>query len=1391
MLEKLNRSHTFRLLLFGVVLAIILLMSFLQLKDVAAQQSTPPPPPTPIAQPVLENLFTVEVNATPLPLRAGQPAHFSFKLVGQSAPGCYGIPGAPVDIFFIIDNSESAGSGQPGSNLAGTRQILLDFVNQADQDLYTQPDFLNLITYRSRIGLISASTNGTSTLITLNPLTDDNNLLRQTLNELESGSDIDLAEGVRLAIESFKLAHRKESKQIIVLMLHDMLPINDASIVAVSQARREGYDVYLLTNSIDLDRPEDNITSSIAISIVDGENYFPDPLPETLRKAFVQMTGGNIGLSAREIYLAARWLPNVLDIDGVQNGGVVVGDLVTWRFPNAKAGQEIQFGFYTTIRPELNGESLNLFVDLAYLDCNGYVQYWSMPSSFSSIPASFGTTPHPTEDTSSPGTSMDSDDHGTPAALPPTIPDMPGTSGSPDLPSPFSIPLIGAILGFLEPLLTGLSPALQWLLLILLALLLLGLLLWLVWKWWQSRKPKTIPQNDIPPIKELYQEVTLTIPAWIRRLTTRNQLSASPIVREEPDFQDTLLIGVGQAGREILTAIAENLRTRFGNDLPSNIRLLQIDVLPKGENTQLERPAGLKVEQWVLLRPDLDEVAANLRDHPEEWEHWKWYEGAAPGYERARGRMGLFYDLKDGKSNSLLWTSIEKALYDLKNPAVRIIGTTFDDVSSGMLVDLVRLTQIASNSSMNAQLWLAGPMGREWSRRLGERGHILRSKEQEARSLATLRELSRFERNALVHYYYVPRSSPQDELRDPYEFAVIQGLFVFEPRNFVFEPRNPTAPEDDVLASMADILLAVLHAPAHAALSRLLMMNLANVYSLVNTRGIGVVSALGSYTLRIPTGPLEKAVAWRMVHDTLFESAIGLVPLEQCRYSDGRYENFNTGDLLTAPEDIPAPQRSEIEQMVRVQYRRLWDLPAFNAAICRRLDEILNGEQNQGEEPIIRRRSGLAQAYAWLELLQLVLAQNGAGHQAQHVSELMEQIENWLKWMQKEVHPLCNQYLEDARQELDRLRHQPVRYWTIDENLEWPIYQEKIRTWEKMPSKKVINEPLLRLGQRFGWRVMPQPGGSGWQLQFLAPPGEFTWQEGCPLDTFIQPRDASLLLHSLAELAAPLTQLVGRSSALEQALGQDHNIWLDKAAPRLTYNRSDASKEIGVLNSINILVAAKSAKATQLKKHFLSLPSVVPAELELCETNDSTTVTLLRGVDWLPLSKIDLYNEETWQDNVVPSSLYVWHAEQRASELESDQLLSPQFIGWLEADEELLSLFGQGWIYGAVRSGRDVWNLPGIGAVPGNSEVEVLQNLFASDAAQQLQVLRGDRDRRQALDELRSAVEVRKQRLAGERFTHIRKVIKERIEPLVKSTMGLEHDLGCYLRGLAEIEQQS
>jgi hypothetical protein len=762
------------------------------------------------------------------------------------------------------------------------------------------------------------------------------------------------------------------------------------------------------------------------------------------------------------------------------------------------------------------------------------------------------------------------------------------------------------------------------------------------------------------------------------------------------------------------------------------------------------------------------EINRNAQQNPKVQGHWQWYVNAASTCGRALGRAAVFYDLRNGNDNSQLWPALCRTFPGGTSPTVRVIGTTFDDVGSSMLIDIAHLLQTVAGYPLGVQLWLAGPVGQAWSPRLDDPRHLLRTDDQHARTLATLRELERFELNLPVPFDYVPESSKQSELRSM-DGGVIRTVFLFDQKD------KSARPEDDVLACMADGLLGLLHRSVNTELTRHLSLNQVQAGVQINTEGTGVACALGSYTLRSPEELLSRAMAWRLVRDLLSEAATGLLTCERCTET-GEYESIGEDEWESSlnKNDLRQSADTLVEHFIAANHSASG--PGFMFEVGRRARAMLNGEGTG--ESVLNRRNGLRRCRLWVASVRSAVARQGEQQTARKLRSLEEELEAWETWLEKDMLPVLVTQCKSAQEALRQLNHQEsARHWLIDAQLEWPVYRLQVRA--NVDTATASPNDLLRAGRRFGWELRYQADKAEWQVALSVPAPDFVWrgQGDVQAHSVTRTDPPQVLLDHVYRIAERFTHVRNHASLLmNRAFALDPTVWFNYAAPRLRFDETAAPQQMRGLNKMALLVAPTASEAEKLRSTLANASG--QSQVLTCQTGDESSITLLRIVDWIPLTSAALYDADAWQAEAILPGYYVWSPEQLAAEVETgDCRLSPRFLSWLQRDEELVNLYAQALLLDLLEPGSEAWRVPGIGVVPGRSAGEVLGHLI--EQAPSLLV----HAREDVLPELRLAVS-RGREYLGSSKTVLRRARQERATTLNTGEQP-DRDLAIYLARFA------
>lgn len=1294
---------------------------------------------TPIPQGVVSPLDVVvpDYAVQPqLPLRPSTNVSVTYSLRPNPNSECYGIPLWPLDAILILDNSKDGTYGSMG--WAGLKNSALEFIQEAGQEI---SDGTNR--QASRFALVSTDN-----------LADDANSLgfispSSALSELSaipaSDENLDLSAAITRAVAMQKSDSRITSQPVLALFLRNNSFITQSVYDSIDDAKNNGFDVVLITNSAGTESAH-SISSEEGLRLVTQSRYLSNPSSEEIRKVFVSLAHGKTDWLARKISITAVMMPlDALEILQVGGNFTILDGVLHWDEDHILAGQPLSLTYQARVNPNLSSaDNVYITFNLKYVDCNGFEQ--SLQRVF---PLSLNSPATPSSVDTLPGGQAPEPD--------------PLSSSSPGEPS--MNPPVPSAVGWAEIL-----PLLKWLGII----LVIGILLYLLWKFW-PRKKSTNDGNGKIRVKV---ETLDMMPAWFRDLKALNS-STLDMHSPDVDLRETILIGLGAAGRNVLENIVSNLNNRFGEKWRSKIHVIQVDAdLRKRSNSaDWQIPGGLLKHEWVLLTPELQEIQDRLQRYPQDWPHLQWYEKTAPSYGRSRSRLALYFDLRDGPRTSQFWHAVESAYNHLENPVIRVIGTTFDEVSSGILVDVAFLVKRGIiRRDVDVELWLLGPSQAEWTDSPSK--SRLTSSEQMQRSLATIRELERFQYNVPSRFQYVPSTSAYSQLNQVYDYAVTPTVFLFDPL-----ARGLSHPE--TMREMSSALSSLLYEKMAGALSSHLSHNR------TLTSGRSVVCGVGHYQLRLSSGFMDEAMAWRMVKDILFESSMGVFPLEQLQ-RDGRYEKLEGFKPSTL--EVTREQETITRWVIAAKMGDQDDRKKLYRNVAARLGQILNGEPASSMLATQGRKMALDKAERWLKLLEgiaRVYPEVGITPKLRNVQSQVSRIREWLK---EEVAPLANSRWQASR---DVLRN--IRFGTesdIPTELEWPSYKESILLTDTQTKQYADQSPLQKLANRFGWYVDFDEDAGDWQVHLVVPPGNFAWSDGSRPDYYQIALSASQFLAALHQIALPLAQTGSGYLAVERAVNADVSTWPQKVEPLLRFDGLEASRLVGTVNHLYALGVSEGLAPAESQELANRLLSVFKTSIQPCDIKDGAVVHLLHVVDWIPLDATKIYENEQWELNPVSPSYYVWPTEQWAAGIESDaSRLSVSFLRRYQENEGFITAFSLGLLYDLFTyDAEGIWTVPFMG----ENWKRMVPSSNPQWASRLLDMFFEERE----FEEKRDACQVawndliaqRRKAVAGKSYDYFRNFERNRLGAYFqnKSTEARqERDLGIFLKYLLQLEKNN
>jgi len=221
--------------------------------------------------------------------------------------------------------------------------------------------------------------------------------------------------------------------------------------------------------------------------------------------------------------------------------------------------------------------------------------------------------------------------------------------------------------------------------------------------------PPSKPPGLPPSPKVLFEQWLDEAESWLPKAGWASQ----SWLRQRP----VMFVGLGKAGKEVLSHLANYLRGRWGEPWPRHVRLLHIGV--SEQPGREESRDGLGFPSVVLYldrerRRRLSVQRAALRLGTVD-------EGRLSHPGRALGPLAILADLAQGKVKSRLWSALEAAVGDLSDLSVYIVADTFSDEASGMIADIGHLLrQVARPGQIGRMSLCLAAQRAEWRDELSQ-----------------------------------------------------------------------------------------------------------------------------------------------------------------------------------------------------------------------------------------------------------------------------------------------------------------------------------------------------------------------------------------------------------------------------------------------------------------------------------------------------------------------------------------------------------------------------------------------------------------------------------------------------------------------------------------------
>ncbi len=397
----------------------------------------------------------------------------------------------------------------------------------------------------------------------------------------------------------------------------------------------------------------------------------------------------------------------------------------------------------------------------------------------------------------------------------------------------------------------------------------------------------------------------LLLLCWLlcRRLPTESLQGMSVVPsggREPPPFLDvwagpkveweatpTVVLGLGGAGRWVLTHLKHNLSMASAGRLEGPVRLLCLDSSHEewvGGQTVAVRFAGVQLNdnEILVLGDDLSSVIQRAVAGQEP-EMAGWFPSQdysrrlrpveqdarqSTGQRRPIGRAVAFRDIQQGEQASKLWRQLTTALQAVArtdHAQILIVGSLGGGFGSGVLMDVAYLARLTAQR--------AGLKGATVSALLATEdpfAEVGRTPQMRVNTLAALREINRFllAQNRPFPMQY--RAGSRDDLGDRMlTQSLLDDCFIFDGHRdqhdlCLHRPQVGTFP---MMADALQVLIDKGASEPGSVLAQYRNNTRTTIADEQIQRKVGVVSGLGCSTYRLPLADLVKACNVRFARE--------------------------------------------------------------------------------------------------------------------------------------------------------------------------------------------------------------------------------------------------------------------------------------------------------------------------------------------------------------------------------------------------------------------------------------------------------------------------------------------------------------------------------------------
>lgn len=744
-----------------------------------------------------------------------------------------------------------------------------------------------------------------------------------------------------------------------------------------------------------------------------------------------------------------------------------------------------------------------------------------------------------------------------------------------------------------------------------------------------------------------------------------------------------LVLGVGHYGGLFLEELQNVIATIPLSE--KQIKWLWVhatDDQRKSNDFQKDKDFDFKSTERIILNSDYREINRLIVSAPEKWKHLSWFnrEGI-----RSSGRLSIFNDLIHGPSNSILWRRFSQFLRSSRHGKIRIVGTSFEKNTSGLYLDLIRLLQIVAETPLDIELWLLGAS----SHPVNVDGLSVSVSEQKRLTMAMLRELGRYQRNAVYSFDYVPVSTRHRSLRAKASHSVVQTIYYFEPDNNIHA----------LVGEIAEIISLLTNEDICREIERTRSKNQSVVGKYINSEKTfldGVVSGIGISSVWDPTPLMREIIVWRLIRDVLF-SVNGLYSLEEFR--DGKYTQLRTRQRLRIQEI-----RKQVEEFV--QSFDKYDGSKFLTSLEEKINLILNKSlhlSNFNNSDI----DSVSFAIDWLNTLYRSLrGQQASRRVTKNVRELISTIEEKKKILEDIIYSSVVKEYDQAWENWTFQVENNPRY-VISPEAVWDVYNKVISHGPR--------SLFSRVRSRIGWLVNIAEAlkQKNWTINWVVVSERIENPE--QFAGFVVTRPEKLVEKVRKVVDEIVVIRSQKKSTLELAFQRKPSDWHQSALPTIEYSIHKTSDLLSESNRLELVISPSDDRALELEGALKKAGDVSRLASRVASVNTNISgVSVLLLEDYIPFQALALFSEENVNyDLPRDPAYYTQRGEQLAGLGEtSTTLMSASFRTILQENEEWIIPLAKAFVLDLVaRQDNGDLKVPGLGLFTGENFSDILRNL--------------------------------------------------------------------------------